>query len=177
MRQHKNVFYLALLAFLLTASLSINSQVKAATTDLFISEYIEGSSFNKAIEIYNGTGSDVDLSAYSLELYSNGAATASQTVALSGTLADGDVFVLAHASADPAILAVADLLNSSVINFNGDDAVVLRKDGAVVDAFGQIGFDLFQFYFYSFNNFSGIGTFSLENTHVHRRISIGYRTS
>ncbi|MCA9955686.1 MAG: lamin tail domain-containing protein, partial [Anaerolineales bacterium] len=141
MRQHKNVFYLALLAFLLTASLSINSQVKAATTDLFISEYIEGSSFNKAIEIYNGTGSDVDLSAYSLELYSNGAATASQTVALSGTLADGDVFVLAHASADPAILAVADLLNSSVINFNGDDAVVLRKDGAVVDAFGQIGFD------------------------------------
>ena len=41
----------------------------AATTDLFISEYIEGSSFNKAIEIYNGTGSAVDLAAglYTLE--------------------------------------------------------------------------------------------------------------
>lgn len=141
MRQHKNVFYLALLAFLLTASLSMNSQAKAATTDLFISEYIEGSSFNKAIEIYNGTGSEVDLSAYSLELYSNGSAAVSQSVALSGALADGDVFVLAHASADPAILAVADLQNSTVINFNGDDAVVLRKAGDVVDAFGQIGVD------------------------------------
>ena len=36
---------------------------------------------------------------------------------------------------------MADVTNSSVINFNGDDAVVLRKDGAVVDAFGQIGID------------------------------------
>ena len=33
----------------------------AAATELFISEYIEGSSFNKAIEIYNGTGAAVDL--------------------------------------------------------------------------------------------------------------------
>ncbi|MCB0143473.1 MAG: hypothetical protein KDE50_26495, partial [Caldilineaceae bacterium] len=40
---------------------------------------------------------------------------------------------------DPAILAVADATNGGVINFNGDDAVVLRKNGAVVDAFGQIG--------------------------------------
>jgi predicted extracellular nuclease len=63
MRRYYKVFYLALLALLLTASLSVNGQAKAAATDLFISEYIEGSSFNKAIEIYNGTGSDVDLSA------------------------------------------------------------------------------------------------------------------
>ena len=115
----------------------------AAPTDLFMSEYIEGSSFNKAIEIYNGTGGAVDLAAggYTLELYSNGSASLSQSVALSGTIADGDVFVLAHASADPAILAVTDLTNSAVINFNGDDAVVLRRSGAVVDAFGQIGVD------------------------------------
>ncbi len=113
----------------------------AAADGLFMSEYIEGSSFNKAIEIYNGTGSAVDLSTYTLELYSNGAATASQSVALSGTLADGDVFVVAHGSADAAILAVTDLVSSSVANFNGDDAVVLRNSGSVVDAFGQIGFD------------------------------------
>lgn len=141
MRRYYTMFSLALLALLLTASLSISGQAKAAAADLFISEYIEGSSFNKAIEIYNGTGSDVDLSAYSLELYSNGSATVSQTVALSGTLADGDVFVLAHASADAAILAVTDLQNSTVINFNGDDAVVLRKGTDVIDAFGQTGFD------------------------------------
>jgi hypothetical protein len=36
--------------------------VSSNATDLFISEYIEGSSNNKAIEIYNGTGSSVDLS-------------------------------------------------------------------------------------------------------------------
>ncbi len=115
----------------------------AAPTDLFISEYIEGSSFNKAIEIYNGTGGAVDLSAgtYTLELYSNGSATVSQSVALSGTIADGDVFVLANSQADPAILDATDLVSNAVINFNGDDALVLRKNGVVIDAFGQIGFD------------------------------------
>ncbi|MCA9983414.1 MAG: lamin tail domain-containing protein, partial [Anaerolineales bacterium] len=143
MRSHRKLIYLALLALLLTASWGLGSDAKAATSDLFISEYIEGSSFNKAIEIYNGTGSAVDLAAgnYTLELYSNGAASPTASMALTGTIADGDVYVLAHASADPAILAEADVTNSSVINFNGDDAVVLRKDGAVVDAFGQVGFD------------------------------------
>lgn len=117
--------------------------VQAATDDLFISEYIEGSSYNKAIEIYNGTGAEVDLAAgaYSLELYSNGAASPSQTMMLEGTIADGDVYVIAHGSADPAILAQADEISSSVINFNGDDAIVLRKNGTVIDAFGQIGVD------------------------------------
>ena len=95
-----------------------------------MSEYIEGSSFNKAIEIYNGTGGAVDLAAglYTLELYSNGS-HCQPILALSGTIADGDVYVLAHPSADAAILAEADITNGSVINFNGDDAVVLRKDG------------------------------------------------
>ncbi|MEZ4593281.1 MAG: ExeM/NucH family extracellular endonuclease [Chloroflexota bacterium] len=141
MKRYRFFVSLTLLALILTASLSINHPVSAAASDLFISEYIEGTSFNKAIEIYNGTGAAVDLSTYTVELYSNGAASPSQSVALSGSLADGDVFVLAHASADPAILAVTDLTNSAVINFNGDDAIVLRNSGAVVDAFGQIGVD------------------------------------
>ena len=117
--------------------------VQADASDLFISEYIEGSGFNKAIELYNGTGAAVDLAVgvYTLELYSNGAAAASQTMALSGTISDGDVYVIANSGADAAILAVAETTNNSVINFNGDDAVVLRKNGFVVDAFGQIGVD------------------------------------
>ena len=133
---HLSVLVLAMSLVPLGASPAV-----AAADGLFMSEYIEGSSFNKAIEIYNGTGGSVDLSTYTLELYSNGSATVSQSVGLSGSLADGDVFVAAHGSADPEILAVADVTNSSVINFNGDDAVVLRNNGAVVDAFGQIGFD------------------------------------
>uniref|UniRef100_UPI0025C2A78A lamin tail domain-containing protein n=1 Tax=Marivita sp. TaxID=2003365 RepID=UPI0025C2A78A len=116
----------------------------AMPTALFISEYVEGSSFNKAIEIYNGTGSNIDLAAgnYTLELYSNGSPTPSHSFNLAGTIADGDVFVLANSGADAAILALADETGANgVINFNGDDAIVLRKDGAVIDAFGQIGVD------------------------------------
>mgnify|MGYP002401414962 CR=1 FL=1 len=120
--------------------------VYAAPTDLIISEYIEGSSNNKSIEIFNGTGSIVDLSAgqYRLELYTNGSPTVSQFVNLTGTIADGDVLVISHASASASILAVTDITNSLVINFNGDDAIVLRKGGAggsVVDSIGQVGVD------------------------------------
>src|SRR5688572_6065160 len=77
--------------------------VGAAPTELLFSEYVEGSGFNKAVEIFNGTGAPVDLAAggYTLELYSNGAAAPSQTVALGGTIAGGDVFVVSRADADP----------------------------------------------------------------------------
>jgi uncharacterized protein len=115
----------------------------ATPTDVFFSEYVEGSGFNKAVEIFNGTGAAIDLAAggYTLELYSNGAATASQTVGLTGTVADGDVFVVSRADADPALVAQADQLAPAVANWNGDDAVALRKGGAPVDVIGQIGFD------------------------------------
>jgi predicted extracellular nuclease len=111
------------------------------STDLLFTQYVEGSSFNKAIEISNTTGSSIDLSTYTLELYSNGSATPSQSVALSGTLATDDVFVVANGGSNGDILAVTDLISSSVANWNGDDAIVLRNSGAVVDAFGQVGVD------------------------------------
>ncbi|WP_420451848.1 ExeM/NucH family extracellular endonuclease [Ilumatobacter sp.] len=119
------------------------SGASAASDDLIISEYIEGSSFNKAIEIYNGTGAPVDLGAggYQLELYSNGAASPNNTNELSGVIAEGDVYVIANSGAGAAILAEADATGSAV-NFNGDDALVLRAgDGSVVDSFGQVGID------------------------------------
>ena len=47
-------------------------------TDLYFSKYGEGSSNNKFLEIYNGTGASVDLSNYSVELYANGASTATK---------------------------------------------------------------------------------------------------
>ena len=132
---------LALTVVILTFSRTATQAAPQACSGLFMSEYIEGSSYNKAIEIYNGTGAAVDLSAYALELYANGSATVSQSMTLSGMLADGDVYVIAHPNADAAILAVADATNSAVINFNGDDAVVLRQNGAAVDAIGQVGVD------------------------------------
>ena len=112
-----------------------------AGSDLFISEYIEGSSFNKAVEIFNGTGADVDLSGYSIALYSNGSATASSTLALTGTLLNGEVLVIYHGSSVDAIKAVGDTMNSTLANFNGDDAVALLKNGELLDVFGVIGVD------------------------------------
>ena len=115
----------------------------AVPTELFFSEYVEGSGFNKAVEIFNGTGAPVDLAAggYTLELYSNGSATPSQSVALTGTVAAGDVFVVSRADADPALVAQADQLAPAVANWNGDDAVALRRGGGAVDVIGQIGVD------------------------------------
>lgn len=117
----------------------------AVAADLLISEYVEGSSNNKAVEIENKTGAPVDLAAggYALRLYGNGSATATATTALTGTLAAGDVLVVAHTSASAAILAVADVTTSTGVNFNGDDAIALTKGadpGTVVDVIGQIGF-------------------------------------
>jgi predicted extracellular nuclease len=113
----------------------------SAPRDLLISEYVEGSSFNKAVEFYNGTGGPVDLADYALGVYNNGSTSPSVTLPLSGTLADGDVYVLAHSSSASAILAVADETSGAGL-WNGDDALVLYRDGdVVVDAFGTVGID------------------------------------
>jgi predicted extracellular nuclease len=114
----------------------------AAPTELFFSEYIEGTSNNKALEIYNGTGSAVNLAsgAYNVQMFFNGATTAGLTINLTGTVPAGDVFVLAHASANATILVQADQTNGAGW-FNGDDAVVLRKGTSVIDSIGQVGFD------------------------------------
>lgn len=105
---------------------------------LVISEYVEGSSFNKAIEIVNLSGSEVDLSSYSIQIYSNGSESVTSQQTLSGSLAANSVFVIANPTASPAILALADEV-SSIISFNGDDAVVLAGADGNVDVIGQIG--------------------------------------
>jgi len=114
----------------------------AQPTELFISEYVEGSSNNKALEIYNGTGAPVNLAAgnYTVQMFFNGSAAAGLTISLTGTVAAGDVYVLAQSAASPIILAQADQTNGAGW-FNGDDAVALLKGGAVVDSIGQRGFD------------------------------------
>ena len=137
-----NVF----LATTLVASIAIPMVPASATaetvvTDLIISEYLEGSSYNKAIEIYNGTGKTVDLSQYKVEGYFNGSPTVSQSISLSGTLENGATYVIYHGQSVEEIKAKGNLLNSSVINFNGDDAIILKKNDAIIDSFGQVGVD------------------------------------
>lgn len=111
-------------------------------TDLFISEYIEGNSNNKGLEIYNGTGNTVNLSSYDIRLYSNGRKLeqgASNTLALSGTLADGATYSVVHTSAVQALKDVATVINGGVTGFNGDDAIGLYKNGVLIDLIGIIG--------------------------------------
>jgi hypothetical protein len=111
----------------------------AQCTDLFISEYAEGSSSNKYLEIYNPSSSAVDLSGYSLYMINNGGTPNNIGFELSGTLAPNQVYVLANNAADPVILAAADTLlgYNSVCHFNGDDAVCLLKGTDTIDVIGE----------------------------------------
>jgi predicted extracellular nuclease len=133
---------LVLAVLVLACALAGAPGALAAPSDLFFSEYIEGSSNNKALEIFNGTGAPVDLATggYNVQMFFNGATTATLTINLTGNVANGDVFVLAQSSANATILAQADQTNGSGW-FNGDDAVVLRKGTTVLDVIGQIGID------------------------------------
>ncbi|MCI7305988.1 MAG: ExeM/NucH family extracellular endonuclease, partial [Trueperella sp.] len=110
----------------------------AGATDLIISEYVEGSHQNKYIELYNGTNSEIDLSQYTVELYSNGATTTGSKQTLSSVLAPGRTFVLAHSQANIHDSSLT-VLPSAVANFNGDDVLVLKKGDQVVDSLGKIG--------------------------------------
>ena len=112
---------------------------------VIFSEYIEGSSNNKAIEIFNGSSVAIDLLAsnYVLQIYANGGSTPTASTTLTGTVAAGDAYVIVNSSAGASLLAMGDRLWAG-LTFNGDDAVVLRRggaSGAVVDSIGQVGFD------------------------------------
>ena len=111
------------------------------TPDLFFSEYAEGSSNNKYVEIYNGTGAEVDLSAYSVQGTNNGTSwgdDGQRDQALTGMLADGEVYVLAADQASQEILDYADmaLAYESPVHYNGDDGIALLKNGTIIDAIG-----------------------------------------
>ncbi len=113
----------------------------SCASDLIISEYIEGSSNNKYIEIYNGTGSSVNLANYEVLQYNNGSSTVSYTLALSGTLTDNTTYVIENSSETLGVTANLST-SSNVMAFNGDDVIALRKGGTtIIDIVGQIGFD------------------------------------
>ena len=108
----------------------INTLLVGQTTDLFFTEYIEGSSQNKALEIYNGTGEEVDLADYRIAQSVNGNGWQYWHTWTSPTIIeDGDVWVITTDEADAQIQSVADeiLPYPAVIYFNGNDARGLEK--------------------------------------------------
>ena len=113
----------------------------APCADLFFSEYLEGSSNNKALEIYNPTNAAINLSTYSVKAYNNGGTAISNSLTLPNKLlAAHDVYVIANPTAVAAILGVSDT-TSTVTFFNGDDAVVLFKNTDTLDIIGDVGVD------------------------------------
>ncbi len=134
---HSRIYKKSTLAI---ACLFASLQLPSSFADVYFSEYVEGSSNNKALEIYNSGDSDLNLNGYKVEYYFNGNASAGLTINLTGTIPAKGVFVLAHGSANTTILAAANQTNSSGW-FNGDDAIVLKNGNNILDSIGQIGTD------------------------------------
>ena len=125
-------FYLLMMAVVATASLFAQPCSK-----LFFSEYIEGSSNNKALEIYNPTAGAVNLSGYQIVQYNNGSGTGTSKFALSGTIAAGDVYVIAR---DTTQAATADTITATtVMGFNGNDVLALVNGTDTIDRIGEVG--------------------------------------
>ncbi len=99
--------------------------------DIFISEYVEGSGMEKYIEIYNPTDKEIDLSAYTLAMHNyskdgeGGNDSGIKSVQLSGTLAAKQTVVYKHSKAESYSNATA--ISDEVMNFNGNDPIILYK--------------------------------------------------
>lgn len=138
------------LSFLAIANLSF-----AQCSQLFYSEYVEGSSQSKAVEIYNPTNNSQVLTNYRVARYSNGSSTVSDYYDLTGTVASKDVYVLTNGVTvdqgtgfcDPTLYAMADEHSQSTypspMHMNGNDAITLEliSTGAIVDIIGKVGED------------------------------------
>ncbi len=110
---------------------------------MLITEYLEGASFDKCLEIYNADSIDLNLSNYQINLYINGSPTPAQGTALANVvLAPGDVYVLCNGQANATLLALADQTYFN-INYNGNDAIAIHcpATGTNLDVFGKIGDD------------------------------------
>jgi len=109
--------------------------------DLFISEYLEGHLNNRCIEIYNGTGAEIDLLSddWELHIYPAGN-TISISYDLIGTIKNNETQLICNGASniDPILATLADQFFSG--GYNGNDAIVLQNNGGtLIDVFGNIG--------------------------------------
>ena len=139
-----------------TLELKVSPGEQQPCTELFFSEYVEGTGNNKALEIYNPTNTVIDLGSYRIARYGNGN-TVPDVVALAGTIQPKQAYVVVIDKRDPngtgyntpvdtALMAVADTFLcpdysvNKTMYFNGNDAMALeRTNGILVDLIGKIG--------------------------------------
>lgn len=122
-----------------TISVTTNSSGTGTATELFFSEYIEGSGNNKALEIANNTGSAISMSIYSIKKQTNGSGSWSTGLTLSGTLATGSKYVIVNSSISSSCFSTSAANISTTateLTFNGNDAVGLFKNGVLIDIIG-----------------------------------------
>ena len=123
----KNRYIFILLLFLTSAA-------SAQCPDIFFSEAAEGSSFNKYLEIYNGTGDTVDLANYAFPNTGNDVTDSGKyefwnTFDSGAIILPDEVFVIADSRADSVILSHADMTFQFLSN--GDDGFALVKNDGV----------------------------------------------
>jgi predicted extracellular nuclease len=115
----------------------------ALQAEPFFSEYVEGSSNNKALEIYNPSNSPLKLDGYTIKFFFNGNPVSTRSVTLAGEVAPKSVIVLVDSSSSTELKAkqTSAALNLGSGIFNGDDAVALYNGDTLIDVIGQIGTD------------------------------------
>lgn len=130
-----------LLATFLISAFSSFAQDPAPCTDLFFSEYIEGSSNNKGLELFNPTSGNINLSNYSIKIYFNGNPAVGSNFVPIGILAPGQTFTIVNASAGATLSALGDTTQgvASIVSFNGNDALELYNNTTLIDVIGVVG--------------------------------------
>jgi predicted extracellular nuclease len=132
------------------ASITLNAGMTTTQPGdcLKISEYIEGTSNNKALELYNCGMTDLDLTDIKVCLVSNGNTACGATLDLTGMLLSSEVTGICQPQIDMSKVDATDCdYSSTVVNFNGNDRLIIFNDpdgndipdtpGDVLDAFGK----------------------------------------
>ena len=106
--------------------------------EVVITEYVEGSSNNKAVELYNNGSEDIDLTGYKLVRYKDGDVSPLDMVSLDGqTLPANSVLVVLHDSADITLDDGVSSITGGLYH-NGGDAVGLFNGDSLVDVVGAV---------------------------------------
>ncbi|MEZ8196339.1 ExeM/NucH family extracellular endonuclease [Vibrio cortegadensis] len=113
-------------------------ELSGAEGEVVITEYVEGSANNKAIELYNNGSTDIDLAGYKLVRYKDGDENPLDMVTLDGqTLPAKSVLVVLNSSAEIALDDGVSSIKGGLYH-NGGDGVGLFKGDALIDVVGDV---------------------------------------